>query len=361
MIHDVIVVGAGPAGSVAARVLAAAGRTVAVLAPPDRDRRRVGESLPGAARRVLADAGLLAVLAPHRPHPGTRAAWGGDSLVALDGIRDPYGPGLHLDRVRFDADLRAAAAVDAYPHRLHGCARDGGVWRLATDGPELAARVVIEASGRRCVVARALGVERRRDPPLVAVVAWVRRGPADTDERTLIEAVEHGWFYTAPLSDGSRVVCFHALPEVARAVLREADAWARQVDATTHIAPLIRDAAHLAPRAGREACGATLLRHGGPGWLAVGDAAVSFDPLASQGLFNALTTGLVGARAVDAALAGDPEPGLAYGRTLAAVRRRYLEHCRHYYAQERRWAAAPFWASRRARSTARADLAPPSS
>lgn len=348
MIYDVVVVGAGPGGSVAARGLAMAGRTVALLAPPAAPGRRVGESLPGAARRVLASAGLLHVLehGPHRPHPGNRSAWGTDELVDLDGIRDPYGLGLHLDRARFDADLRAAAGVDDLPHAFVGCARVDGAWRITSDGPELAARFVIDASGRRSAVARALGVERQRDAPRVAVVTWVRPQADDRDERTLVEAIEHGWFYTARLPDQSRVVCFHARPDVARRARREPAAWAELLAATRHVGPLVREAEPLAKRVGREAGGSALARAGGPGWLAIGDAALGFDPLSSQGLLNALTTGWSGAKAVDAALRGDPAPGLAYGRMLAEVRRHYLDRHRQLHAAEQRWPAAAFWASR---------------
>jgi flavin-dependent dehydrogenase len=148
------------------------------------------------------------------------------------------------------------------------------------------------------------------------------------------------------LPDQSRVVCFHALPDTARRALREPGYWMHLLATSMHVGPLVCDAEPLTRRIGREACGATLTRHGGPGWLAIGDAAMSFDPLASQGLFHALATGLAGARAVDAALDHDPQPGLAYGRMIAEVRRRYLAHCRYFYAQERRWPDAPFWASR---------------
>src|SRR5207245_744542 len=46
-------------------------------------------------------------------------------------------------------------------------------------------------------------------------------------------------------------------------------------------------------------------RLAGKNWLAVGDAAMAFDPLSSQGVYNALMSGLLAAQATECSLAGD--------------------------------------------------------
>jgi 2-polyprenyl-6-methoxyphenol hydroxylase-like FAD-dependent oxidoreductase len=55
---DILIVGAGPAGAVAALNLAPTRRVVLVERRAD-NLQRIGESLPPAARRLLADMGLL--------------------------------------------------------------------------------------------------------------------------------------------------------------------------------------------------------------------------------------------------------------------------------------------------------------
>ena len=93
----------------------------------------------------------------------------------------------------------------------------------------------------------------------------------------------------------------------------------------------------------------------GPGWLAVGDAALSFDPLSSQGLLNALFTGLAAAVAAEAHLEGDADAMPGHARALAGIQAAYERHLGLYYAQEDRWPDRPFWQRRRAtRSTAAA-------
>jgi flavin-dependent dehydrogenase len=92
--------------------------------------------------------------------------------------------------------------------------------------------------------------------------------------------------------------------------------------------------------------GARLASAAGPGWLAVGDAAMSFDPLSSQGLFHALYTGMKGGEAAARMLAGDAAAGPAFAAGLEPVWEAYQFHRALYYGMERRWPDAPFWRRR---------------
>jgi flavin-dependent dehydrogenase len=85
----------------------------------------------------------------------------------------------------------------------------------------------------------------------------------------------------------------------------------------------------------------------GPGWLAVGDAALACDPLSSQGLFNGLYSALMAATALRRALAGDTDALTDYQRIIARVVAAYRDHLSAWYALESRWPTLPFWARRR--------------
>jgi flavin-dependent dehydrogenase len=349
---EVVVIGAGPAGSLAAHVLARAGRDVVLL---DRGRgpaRQVGESLPPAGRRLLAHLGLgsLLDLSRHLASPGNRSAWGSSRLGAVDFIRDPDGHGWRLDRPRFDADLRAAAlAAGARPHvgRLDGMARDADGWVIETDRGRLRAGWLIDASGRASVVSRRLGIERTRDDDLTAVCAWYGARAEDRDARMLVESAADGWWYTARLPGEGRVVVFQTSAENARRILRSPGKWEHLLAGTAHVGRAVSESSRLDRLQGAEASGARLARFAGPGWVAVGDAAVSFDPISSQGIFNALYTGMKAAQAVAANLAsGDASAVEAYAARLEEIRAVYLERHRLIYATESRWAASTFWSAR---------------
>jgi flavin-dependent dehydrogenase len=101
---EVAVIGAGPAGSVASLVLARQGRSVIMLDSLEGPKRKVGESLPSAARPILKHLGLLPLAdnGIHLISHGNNSAWGSTEIQTTDYIRDPNGPGWHLDRPRFD-------------------------------------------------------------------------------------------------------------------------------------------------------------------------------------------------------------------------------------------------------------------
>ncbi|MEE8586474.1 MAG: hypothetical protein V3T83_16655 [Acidobacteriota bacterium] len=69
-----------------------------------------------------------------------------------------------------------------------------------------------------------------------------------------------------------------------------------------------------------------LERFWGEGWLAAGDAAISFDPLSSQGILTALYAGLKAAEALQSHLSGNPGALDSYSRDLESVYSHYLHN-----------------------------------
>src|SRR3984885_15876561 len=107
---DVIVAGAGPAGSAAAYMLARAGCLTLLADRLAHQGSKIGETLPGAGVRLLRSLGLPApeIGGPHRSVSAILSSWNSPDLLARYSMRDPYGTAWRLDRDTFDADLRLA-------------------------------------------------------------------------------------------------------------------------------------------------------------------------------------------------------------------------------------------------------------
>jgi flavin-dependent dehydrogenase len=351
---DVLIVGAGPAGATAALNLAPL-RSVTVVERNAEPSPRIGESLPAAARRLFRDMGLLdSFLAEgHAPCYGNRSVWGDRGPQELDSLRDPDGHGWHLDRVRFERWLRDAASARGAeiiaPATVERIERDGNRWRVETNAMTIHASLIIDAAGRAAPVARRLGAQVRVEDRLICGWVYGRDDGQGSRGLTFVEATEDGWWYTAPMPQGRRVLAFHTDADLPAAhVARDRDALLQAARATSELAAWLDDAGFAADQtAGFTAAhSATLEPCAGEGFLAAGDAALAFDPLSSQGLLNALFTGLAAAEAADSHLRGDPDALPRYRQTIAGIAAAYRRHLALFYGEERRWPDAPFWQRR---------------
>lgn len=371
---DVAVVGGGPSGAVVARVLAAAGRGVAVFDAGSPVRPKFGEGLAPEAAELAGKLGLRDALDRDpllaRPCAGVASWWDEGEAPHRRHFRgNRGGAGWILDRCAFEdrlaAQARAAGAAWHGATRVGSLTRHGRHWRLAVEGPEgaqtVSARFVVDASGRHAVQARQLGATRHRYDKLVAVTARLAPGTRPVPEPGWIwvEAVKDGWWYSACVPDGHvHVALLTGADNAPLGALRTAEGFA----AAMMEAPALR----LRASDAQERCGTDRVRvcevgttrlvpMAGQGWVAVGDAAATFDPLSSQGLSNALASGYFAARATDAALSGDGDALQVYATAMAASHGNFLAQLPHRYDAR----PSSFWTSRAAviREAVRGSLA----
>jgi flavin-dependent dehydrogenase len=187
--------------------------------------------------------------------------------------------------------------------RLHSAGRQDGRWRIGAAGLAeafLHARLLFDATGRPAKLARRFGARRILHQ---AQVATVLRWPAAGSQSAWldIESVPNGWWYAVSDPSGAQIIARFAdyagsLPYTA----------IRDMFAATHYLKLIiSPSTEPAHQAVLNAESTVLDRCAGDGWLAIGDAAAAFDPIASQGLPNALASAhpppwrrLVGCKAI---------------------------------------------------------------
>ena len=210
---------------------------------------------------------------------------------------------------------------------------------------------IIDASGRQSTAARSLGAVRQSDTPLLcrAIYGSVNRASTGAGV-SFVEAVEDGWWYTAPLPRHRRILAFHTDANLARAAsVQNAEGLLRHVTKTCELKSILTSV-DFDPDSSTYGCpagGGLLNPVAGPGWLAAGDAALTFEPLSSQGLFNALFMGLASAEAAHSYLSGNSSAISEYRATASDIRRAY--HCAALianYGRERRFPASAFWRQR---------------
>ncbi len=385
---DVVVAGAGPAGSACAIVLRQAGLRVTLVDEARPSEFKVGESLPGAAVRLLRRLGFDGVRdvlpeAHRRRCTGNLSSWGREGWIVQDGLRNPEGGGWHCDRPRFDEALRRRAVtlgvelrrgVVTNVQRLaarpgeaaHGCGDTGGGKSAAASTPRSRGRFrisvsrngvtetllcqgVVDATGRRAAVSKRLGAVRRILDGQTAAVAWMRPRGDDHEDATRIKSTPDGWWYSARLPSGHRVLAFFGLPPLVAKRVQQPE---RLLDACNGAAlvPWRVDASELVCLQAADASVARLERCAGSGWIAAGDAALGLDPLSSQDMFFALYSGVRGAECLVQQTSGRCEDGAAavagYQRAVDDVFEAHVAARAYHYRSENRFATQPYWRAR---------------
>jgi geranylgeranyl reductase family protein len=311
---DVVVVGAGPAGSVAATVLARAGVRVRLVDRASFPRGKLcGDTLNPGTLSTLGRLGLAQVV-----DRGGLELHGmlvtGEGRVSIAGR---YPRGLHgrsitrrlLDGALLQEALRAGASFEAGVTVRGAVADEGRVGGVTIgsngSGRPLRARITIAADGRHSTVAFGLGVARHPVRPRRWAIGAYFENVSGTVDAGEMHIRSDRYIGVAPLPDGVVNVCLvlasgaadgrlrnpaealrHAL--AADRMLRERFADARLVSDVTVLGPLAVDVP--SPRTVPD------------GLLLAGDAGGFIDPMTGDGLRFAIRGGELAALAALGAL-----------------------------------------------------------
>lgn len=326
---DVLIAGAGPAGTAAAIVLARAGLRVVLVDRAHFPRAKpCGDTLNPGALALVGFLGLRDTVEAHGVPLAGMAVTGGSgrSVVA----KYPRGHALAIRREVLDNLLLEAAAAAGADVRQG--VRVVGPLVEESGGARLVRGVVVDAGhGARPIVARwTVAAEGRRSPLAIQLglnwlADWPRRwavGGYYTDVAGCAEVgemhVRRGYYVgVAPLGAGLVNVCAVSADrgQIARPsefldrvlsrdpMLRDRFARARRVSPLTCLGPLAVECS------GRGVAGLAL----------AGDAAGFVDPMTGDGMRFALGGGVMAARAIQEA---SEEPSIPAHVRLATARRR---------------------------------------
>lgn len=332
---EVIIVGAGPAGSAAATHLADAGHRVLLLDRAAFPRHKACSDYvnPGGVQ-LLAELGVLNDIrraGAHHLETMTVHAPDGRRFDLTFGRAEPGRAAIGLTRYRLDHLLleRARAAGAIFVERAHVrqviCenGRVTGVEATINGTRErLHAPIVIGADGHHSSVTRALDLDVPLRWPRKTGLAAHYRGVTGLGQFGEMHVAPNVYAGLAPLEDGLTNVAFvthvatvagrpGSIDDLFRETLNTIPEVARKLAAAERVGP-IRGVGGMARRARRTT---------GNGFLLIGDAASFLDPFTGEGVYEALLGAKLAAPVISRALRANDTSAAALDPYRVARRR----------------------------------------
>lgn len=359
----ILVIGAGPAGLASAIFL----RQIEGLAVDVVTHRphheslapyHIGESLPPQAARVLKQLGVWDSFqqSVHLPSYGNISYWGSAKAGFTDHIQHPIGHGWHLDRRAFVEMLwkkvsHLGGRIQA-ECKVVQVERAQDQWQVTLSGSSPKKETylydfIFDASGRNSWLARRQGIDRLFEDSQLALVAFLQLEAPLDDTRSLIETMPDGWWYSAPIPGGRMATTFLCKPDtIEKALWQTPKGWFNLFSQTQHtrtrtsIAPsqLLTSPAFVSAES-------SILEHmHGPGWVAVGDAAMAFDPIASHGILMAMVSARDAVEAYVHASEGlSSQAFIAYEKRMRTTYLHYARQRQAFYRAEKRFGQLGYW------------------
>ncbi len=310
----------------------------------------LGETLPPSALPLLQSMGLLALFEAYalKKTTGYHSAWGSNHVTDHNFyFHRPFQYGLKLNKESLINALEEQQQEYIREEgRLTAITQTSGAIRVDLDnGKSIEGALVVDATGRKRVVSQALGVEQVEKDQLMCFschVPTVRvRG---LPHGVFVEPFESGWGIVSELSvDTSVMTLFTTKNHEARSLITNYENWPELLGETRHLKSFLSPL-NEAKVMGSKANSSRLTEMAGVHWLAIGDAAMAFDPLSSHGITSGIYTAQQAVEAI--AKVRKEEGGMPlqdYSQTLTRIFEGYLQQKRQLYRQERRWEERSFW------------------
>lgn len=323
---DVLIIGAGPAGSTAAALLAQRGYRVLVLERQKFPRFSIGESLLACSMELLSEAGMIEAVMKRSFQYKNGAVFDRDGRTSEFNFADKSSPGYgftyQVQRADFDDTLakQASAAGAEIRFEVEITAVDIGgerarVTSRAADGTvEIhSPRFVLDASGFGRTLPKLLDLDRPSAfPPRAAIFCHVQdsimSGAFDRQKiRAGIHPNDHEvWSWLIPFSNGTASVgVVSSVDQLrARTGTPEEKFW-QALDAEPRLRALLEKAKTIRPVGELVGYAATVSTLHGPNFALLGNAAEFLDPIFSSGVTIALKSAILASKVLDRQLRGE--------------------------------------------------------
>lgn len=323
--RTVVVIGAGPAGAIAAALLKRKGHDVLIIERQQFPRFSIGESLLSHCLDFVEEAGMLQAVqaAGFQKKNGAAFAWR-DQYSAFD-FGDTFSEGqpstFQVQRGEFDKLLADQAELQGVEIRYQEEIIAGdfnspqpvlSVRRADGSEYQVQAQFVLDASGYGRVLPRLLDLEAPSNFPVrQAVFTHVEDNfPAYFDREKILVSIHPEmrdvWFWSIPFSNGRCSMGVVANAERFKDKPADLDACLRGfVDETPHLKALLKDAVWDTPARTIGGYSANVKTLHGPGFALLGNAAEFLDPVFSSGVTIAMRSASMAAGVLHRQLQGE--------------------------------------------------------
>ena len=355
--YPIVIIGGGPAGLATSLTLSARKIKHCIVEAQARPFLKPGEAIPPNARPLLRQLGIEHLLQDkaHHPYYGNKSYWGNAQLHQEEFMKEVHGHGYLLDRMHFEKQLRELAKASEFcsfyeGYRLQGILTTKEEVRIeinnAKEKETVIGAYVVDATGRKASVCRHLGVEKQQLDQQFTVFGQASL-PTSVEQQIYIEANEKGWWYAAPIGANKLSLMFFTTREL----LPIKNKIFNFLTIEKTISPLM---SKLLEGAKMDQASFQIMPSGttcldipyGHRWLAVGDAAYSYDPISSYGITSALAGAYYGAQALADSFQGKEDALMVYRYLMENAFQVYLKKLKMQYQQEKRWKNCLYWKKR---------------
>ena len=312
-----------------------------------------GETLPPSALPLLQRLGLLELFTEnsYRKTFGYHSCWGSHRVTDINFFhQNPFKHGLKIDKQAILQALELKSNAEVISYRKSAAIQtnqDGIQSLLLDDKTEVFGELFIDATGRKRAFLKKLEIDSKSYDSLISFSCHIPKikHPKLVHE-VYVESFEHGWGIVSALNKTENVFSmFTTKGSSIHTQLGKYENWQTILSETQYLKDFLTKDPNM-KIIGGNSNSSKPDQIVGENWLALGDAAMAFDPLSSHGITNAIYTAMIAADSIKQKLIDNDSNALdIYQNTINQIFDQYLISKNQLYLSERRWKEAPFWST----------------